>query len=328
MAKKRVLSGVQSSGIIHLGNYFGAMKKHIEMQDEYDCFYFIADLHSLTTVKDPETMNRMSKELAMDYLALGLDPEKTVFFKQSDLPEHTELKWIFDCITSFGLLERAHAWKDAIAKGKKEKTVGLFNYPVLMAADILLYSPDFVPVGQDQKQHVEITRDIATKFNHIYGETFSLPDAYIDDYTAVIKGTDGEKMSKSYGNVIEIFADEKTLKKQVMSVVTDSTPLEEPKDPDKCNVFYLYSLLVSEEEKNALAEKYRAGGFGFGDAKKLLLETILEYFKPYREKRIELEKDLDYINKVLADGAKKAKKVSGAMLDTVKQKVGFIKNFT
>lgn len=324
---KRILSGVQPSGKPHLGNYFGAMRHHIEMQDKYESFIFIADYHALTTVKDPEKMKNSTLHLVLDYLALGLDPEKTVFFKQSDIYEHTQLKWILDCVTPHGLLERAHAWKDALAKGKKEPTAGLFGYPVLMAADILLYRPDLVPVGKDQKQHVEIARDIAVKFNNTFGETLKLPEPYIPEQSAAIKGTDGQKMSKSYGNVIEIFADEKTLKKQVMSIQTDSTPLEKPKDTNTCNVFYLYTLFADKSEAEDLKKKYEAGGFGYGDAKKALLEKILDYFGPYRKKRIELENNLDYINKVLEDGARKAREESEKMMDKVKKAVGYVNNF-
>lgn len=324
---KRILSGVQPSGNPHLGNYFGAMKQHIEMQEEYESFIFIADYHALTTVRDAKKMHNMTLHLALDYLALGLDPEKTVFFKQSDVYEHAQLKWILDCITPHGLLERAHAWKDALEKKKKEPTAGLFNYPVLMAADILLYSPHLVPVGKDQKQHVEITRDIAGKFNNIFGETFHLPEEFIPEDMAVIKGTDGEKMSKSYGNVIEIFSDENTIKKQVLGILTDSKPIEGPKDPENCNVYYLYSLFASEEEKIELANKYRAGNFGYGDAKKILLDKILKYFEPYREKRIELENNLDYIGKVLKDGALKARVESEKVMKKVRERVGYTKNF-
>ena len=324
---KRILSGIQPSGSPHLGNYFGAMKHHIQMQDKYESYIFIADLHALTTVKEPTKLKEMTRDLVLDYLALGLDPDKTVFYRQSDLPEHANLMWIFNCITPHGLLERAHAWKDALAKGKKEPTAGLFTYPVLMAADILLYSPDLVPVGKDQKQHVEIARDIAIKFNSIYGDTFKLPEPYIPEESATIKGTDGEKMSKSYGNVIEMFTDDATLKKQVMSIQTDSTPLEEPKDPSKCNVFYLYTLFASEEEKKDLEKKYKAGGFGYGDAKKLLLQKIMEYFGPFRKKRIELSKNLVYIDEVLEKGAIKARKESDKMMELVKKKVGIVKKF-
>ncbi|MBI4975682.1 tryptophan--tRNA ligase, partial [Candidatus Peregrinibacteria bacterium] len=245
---KRILSGIQPSGNPHLGNYFGAMRQHVEMQKNFECFLFIADLHALTTVKNAEEMRQNTYNLAVSYLALGLDPDKTVFFKQSDLSEHAELCWIFDCMVKMPFLERAHAWKDAKEKGGKETTVGLFNYPILQAADILLYQPDIVPVGKDQKQHIEMSRDIATTFNNTFGETFKIPEAYIKEDTAVIPGTDGQKMSKSYGNTIDIFVDEKELKKQVFNIVTDSTPLEKPKDPKKCNVFNLYKLFASKEE--------------------------------------------------------------------------------
>lgn len=320
---KRILSGIQSSGTPHLGNYLGAMKKHIDMQKDHECFIFIADLHALTTVRDPKKMQDMTMEIAIDYLALGLDPEKTVFFRQSDVMEHCELGWILNCITPMGFLERAHAYKDAVSKGMKDSTSGLFTYPVLMAADILLYKPDLVPVGKDQKQHVEITRDLAEKFNTTYGETFKLPEPHIPKDTSYIVGTDGEhKMSKSYGNVIEFFADEKTLKKQVMSIKTDSTPLEEPKDPKTCAVYSLYSYLGTEKENKALADKYKAGGFGYGDAKKALLEKIIDYFGPYRQKRIELEKDLGYIENVLTSGAKKAREIAQKTMAEVRVKTG------
>lgn len=320
---KRILSGVQSSGTPHLGNYLGAMRPHIQKQDTHESFIFIADLHALTTVRDPKKMQHDTRELAMDYLALGLDPQKATFFRQSDVPEHAELAWILSTITPLGLLERAHAYKDATAKGMKDPTAGLFTYPILMAADILMYKPDFVPVGKDQKQHIEICRDIAEKFNSTYGETFPLPKDDIPEEIGSIPGTDGiNKMSKSYGNVIEFFADEKTLKKQVMGITTDSTPLEEPKDPKKCVVFGLYSHFATPQEKQALATKYRKGGFGYGDAKKLLLEKILDHFKPYRQKRIELTQDLGYVEEVLKKGAKKARETAQKTMAEVKQKIG------
>ncbi len=320
---KRILSGIQASGTPHLGNYLGAMKNHIAMQNEYETFIFIADLHALTTVRDPEKMRSSTLELAIDYLALGLDPQKTVFFRQSDVYEHTELAWIFNCITPLGLLERAHAYKDATAKGVKEPTAGLFTYPILMAADILLYKPNLVPVGKDQKQHIEIAQDIAEKFNHTFGEVFPRPEPHIPEEVASIIGTDGEhKMSKSYGNVIEFFADEATLKKQIMGIKTDSTPLEAPKDPDKDAIYKLYSFFANEEEKQELAKKYRQGGFGYGDGKKLLHAKVLEYFAPYRKKRIELSQDLSYVNSVLKDGAERARKVAGETMKEVKKHVG------
>lgn len=320
---KRVLSGIQPSGKPHLGNYLGALRQHIAMQDNHECFYFIADLHALTTVRDAELMRSQTFDIALAYLSLGLDPKKTAFFKQSDLPEHAELCWIFDAITKMPFLERAHAWKDAQAKGKKEVTVGLFNYPILQAADILLYQPDLVPVGQDQKQHVEMTRDIAQNFNNTFGEVFKLPEPEIKEEVAIVPGTDGQKMSKSYGNTIDIFADEKTLKKQVMGIVTDSTPMEEAKNPENCNVYKLYKLIAEKTESDELAGKYRAGGFGFGDAKKALFEKLLKYFGPAREKYNELSQKPDFVKDVLADGAQRAKIVASATLDAAKEKIGY-----
>lgn len=320
---KRILSGIQPSGRPHLGNYLGAMRQHIEMQANYECYLFIADLHALTTVKDPKAMRQQTLDIALSYLALGLDPKKTVFFKQSDLSEHAELCWILDCLATMPFLERAHAWKDAQNKGKKEVTVGLFNYPILQAADILLYKPDLVPVGQDQKQHIEMTRDLATTFNHTFGETFKIPEPQIKEEVAIVPGTDGQKMSKSYGNTIDIFAPEAELKKQVMGIVTDSTPMEDPKDPENCNVYKLYKLIATKDETATLATKYRAGNFGYGDAKKTLLAKILELFADARERYNELKKDEDFVWKVLEDGAKRAKKVAGETLDEVKGKVGY-----
>ncbi len=321
--KKRILSGVQPSGHPHLGNYLGAMRRHIEMQEEYECFLFIADLHALTTVKDPELMRSQTHELAVAYLALGLDPKKTVFFKQSDISEHAELCWIFDCLVTVPFLERAHAWKDAKNKGMKEPTMGLFNYPVLQAADILLYKPDLVPVGKDQKQHIEMTRDIATTFNNLFGETFKLPEPEIKEEVAVVPGTDGQKMSKSYGNTIDIFAQEKELKKQVMGIITDSTPVEDPKTPEECTVFKLYKLLATPEETEELAERYKQGGLGYGDAKKLLLEKILSHFEQAREKYENLMGKRNFVTQVLEEGSKKAKSIAISTLDEVKGKTGY-----
>lgn len=320
---KRILSGVQPSGKPHLGNYFGAMRQHIEMQKNFEAYLFIADLHALTTVRNAKDMQRQTFDLAVSYLALGLNPEKTVFFKQSDLPEHSELCWIFDCITTMPFLERAHAWKDALNKGKKEASVGLFNYPILQAADILLYQPDLVPVGMDQKQHIEMTRDIAQNFNNIFGEVFKLPEPFIKKEVAIIPGTDGQKMSKSYGNTIEIFAPEEELKKQVMGIVTDSVSLEDPKDPEKCNVFALYKLFSTEKEAQELKKKYKAGGFGYGDAKKLLLAKILEHFKEARKKYETLRKQENYIYETLETGAERAKETASKTLNRVKEKIGY-----
>ena len=321
VSKKRILSGVKPTGKAHLGNYLGAMKNHVTMQNEYESFIFIADLHSLTTVKNAKELRELIIDLALDYLALGLDPERSVFFRQSDIHEHAELTWILNCVTPMSMLELAHAYKDAVAKGK-EVNAGVFDYPVLMAVDILIYKPDLVPVGQDQKQHIEIARDIAGKFNRTFGEVFKLPSPYIPKEVAVVTGTDGQKMSKSYGNIIEIFANEKTLKKQVMGVVTDSTPMEQPKDPDKDNVFKLYSYFATQEEKKSLADKYMAGGFGYGEAKKLLLDKVFTYFEPYRQKREDLSKNLDYVMDVLKKGAEKARAVASVTMSEVRKLTG------
>jgi tryptophanyl-tRNA synthetase len=322
--KKRILSGVQPSGIQHLGNYFGAMKGHVELQNSgMESFIFIADLHSLTTIKDPRQRQEMIINLALDYLALGLDPDKTVFFRQSDIPEHAELTWILNCVTPVNMLEQAHAYKDAVAKGIKDASAGLLDYPVLMSVDILIYRPDFVPVGKDQKQHVEIARDIAGKFNRTYGDVFKLPEPMIHEVLGYVIGTDGtNKMSKSHGNVINMFADEKTVKKQVMGIVTDSTPVESPKDPEKDSVFKFYSLFATDQERQSLAEKYKQGGFGYGDAKKMLLEKIYEHFKPYREERERLKQDPAYVMNILKLGADKARSVASSTKAEVWEKVG------
>jgi tryptophanyl-tRNA synthetase len=321
---KRILSGVQPSGVQHLGNYFGAMKGHVELQNSgMESFIFIADLHSLTTVKDPKKMQDMVINLALDYLALGIDPNKTVFFRQSDVHEHAELTWVLNCVTPVSMLEQAHAYKDAVAKGNKDATAGLFGYPVLMAVDILIYKPDFVPVGKDQKQHVEIARDIGGKFNRIYGDVFKMPEPMIHETLGYIVGTDGaNKMSKSHGNVINMFESEKTLKKQVMGIVTDSTPVESPKNPESDTVYKIYSYFASEGEKKELAEKYKAGGYGYGDAKKLLLEKIMNHFKPYRDEREKLAQNLDYVKDVLKQGAGKAREVASATKCEVWEKTG------
>lgn len=320
---KRILSAVQPSGKIHIANYLGAMKQHIEMQENFECYLFIADLHALTTVQNAELMQAQIYDLAVSYLALGLNPKKTVFFKQSDISEHAELCWILDCITKMPFLERAHAWKDAKQKGNKEASVGLFNYPMLQAADILLYQADIVPVGQDQKQHIEMTRDVGQNFNSIFGETFKLPEAFIKENVATITGTDGRKMSKSYKNTIDIFAAEKELKKQVMSIQTDGATLEDPKDPKTCNVFNLYKLIANENETAELKEKYTKGGFGYGDAKKTLVEKIIEYFKEEREKYEELYSKKDYVYDILKEGNKKAKEQASKTLNLVKKHIGY-----
>ena len=320
--RKRILSGVKPTGKAHIGNYLGAMRNHVAMQNDYENFIFIADLHSLTTVKNKTELQGLILDLALDYLALGINPDTTTFFRQSDISEHAELTWILNCITPMPMLELAHAYKDAVAKGEKEINAGLFDYPVLMTVDILIYKPDIVPVGKDQKQHVEIARDLAGKFNRIYGDVFKLPVPYIQEEVAVVIGTDGQKMSKSYGNTIEIFASEKELKKQVMGIVTDSAPVEEPKDPDNNTIYKLYSYFADESEKQSLAEKFRAGGFGYGDAKKMLLEKILEHFKPYRDEREKLKNDLTRVKEILKQGADKAREVAAKTKAEVWEKTG------
>ncbi len=313
---------MQPSGSPHLGNYLGAMRQHIEMQDKGDCYFFLANYHALTTLRDGAVLRAKTRDLATDYLALGLDPNKVALFRQSDVPEVTELTWILDTVTPMGILERAHAWKDANQKGKKGETVGLFNYPVLMAADILIYQSDVVPVGQDQKQHVEIARDIATFFNNTYGETFKLPEPEIKKEVAVVPGTDGQKMSKSYGNVIEIFAPADVLKKQVFSVKTDSKGVSEPKDPKTCIPFMLASFLLDEKEKKELAARLVSSGVGYAELKNKLLETILEYFAEAREKRLELEDKPDYVEDVLVTGAVRARKLARETIEIVRRKTG------
>lgn len=317
---KRILSGVKPTGKAHIGNYLGAMRNHVNMQQDHENFIFIADLHSLTTVKNKAELQELIIDLALDYLALGLNPERAVFFRQSDIPEHAELTWVLSCLTPMPMLELAHAYKDAVAKGNREINAGLFTYPVLMAVDILIYKPDIVPVGKDQKQHVEIARDLAGKFNRTYGDVFKLPVPYIPEEVAVVIGTDGQKMSKSYGNTIEIFASDKALKKQVMGIVTDSTPVEAPKDPD--TIYKLYSYFATEDEKKTLLERYQAGGMGYGDAKKLLLEKIIETFKPFREERERLKNDLAYVKDILKKGAEKARETAAATKAEVWDKTG------
>jgi len=318
---KRILSGVQPTGKLHLGNYFGATRQHIELQNEAECFYFIADYHSLTTIHDPKVLSENTRDVALDYLALGLDPDKAVFFRQSDIPEVTELAWIFSTVTNMGLLERAVSFKEKVDRGI-DASVGLFFYPVLMAADILIYRSHLVPVGKDQVQHIEMTQDIAGKFNRTYGDVFPIPNYRLDKESKVL-GTDGQKMSKSYGNTIEIFAEGNALKKVVMSIVTDSTPVEAPKDPDKCNVFALYSLFATDEEKAALAARYRAGGMGYGEAKKLLLEKINEHFAAARDKRKELAAQPERVEAILRKGAERARAEARQTMALVRRAVGF-----
>ncbi|MHC4147154.1 MAG: tryptophan--tRNA ligase, partial [Planctomycetota bacterium] len=301
----RVLSGIQPSGKLHIGNYFGAMRQHLQLQAEHNCFFFIADYHALTSNPAPDEVAGHTLGVAMDYIALGLDTEKTVFWRQSDVPEVTELTWLLSCVTPMGLLQRCTSYKDKVAQGMSPNH-GLFAYPVLQAADILIFDSELVPVGADQKQHIEVTRDIADRFNNNYGEVFTMPKDHIIESVAVVPGVDGRKMSKSYGNTIGIFEPETSVKKKIMKIVTDSVPVEEPKDPDKCNVFALLKLVASPDELGEWDSKYRSGGMGYGQAKKRLAELVLDYFRPYRQKRDELEGNIDYVREVLAGGAERA----------------------
>ncbi len=318
---KRILSGVQPSGTLHIGNYFGMMKPALEMQHANACFYFIADYHAMTQLPDPKLLRERVNGVAVDFLACGLDPAKTVFFRQSDVPQVQELAWTLSCLTPMGLLERCHSFKDKTARGVAAN-VGLFNYPVLMAADILLYRAAGVPVGKDQKQHLEVTRDLAVRFNNQFGEVLTVPEPMIREEVAVIPGTDGQKMSKSYGNTIEIFGTEKEMRKKVMRVVTDSTPVEAPKDPEKCNVFALYKLMATPEELEKLRGMYLAGGMGYGTAKQMLFEKYWDYFRAARERREEILKDPGIVEKVLRDGAARAAEVADATLRDVRKAVG------
>ncbi|MBW8035767.1 MAG: tryptophan--tRNA ligase [Planctomycetes bacterium] len=317
----RVLSGIQPTAKQHIGNFFGAMRQHIHLQAENEAFYFIADYHALTSNPLPDELKSYTLDAVLDYLALGLDPEKTVFWRQSDVPEVTELTWLLSCVTPMGLLQRCTSYKDKVSQGISPNH-GLFAYPVLQAADILIFDSELVPVGADQKQHIEVARDIAQRFNTQYGETLVLPKDYILESVAVVPGVDGRKMSKSYGNTIGIFESEKAVKKKVMSIVTDSTPVEEAKDPEKCNVFALLKLVASEDELGEWEAKYRNGGMGYGAAKKRLLELLLEYFAPYREKREELAKMEGYVEEVLKSGAERARAVACVTLDRVRKAMG------
>ena len=318
---KRVLSGIQPSGKLHIGNYFGMIKRMVEYQENTDLFLMVVDLHSLTTLHDPKELRSLTMEAVKDLLALGLDPEKSHFWLQSDIPEVTELAWILSCLTPMGLLERAHSYKDKIAKGI-QPNLALFSYPVLMTADILINQAELIPVGKDQKQHLEMARDIAIKFNNQYGDTFVVPEEDIAEDVAVIPGTDGQKMSKSYNNTIPIFGDEKLIKKAVMGIITDSKSVEECKDPKSCIVFKLYNLFANEKDCCSLADRYKAGGMGYGDAKKALLEKIMETFEPFREKRKYYDEHPEEVQSILDKGTEKVRKISISTLDTVRKAVG------
>ncbi len=317
----RVLSGIQPSGIPHIGNYFGMMCPAVELQEQGEAFLFIADYHSLTTQPEPEALRSQVEGLALDFLACGLDPEKTVFFRQSDVPQVTELTWILSSLTTVGVLERAHSYKDKIAKGFVPNS-GLFIYPVLMAADILIYQSTLVPVGKDQKQHLEITRDLAIKFNNEYGDIFTIPEASIRENVAVVPGVDGQKMSKSYNNTIPIFGAKKATRKTIMSIITDSKGLEDPKDPEGCNVVALFKLFADEDKLKAMKDNYRAGNYGYGHAKQELFELMWEYFEPMRQRREELENNLDYVWDILKKGGEKAREEAEKTMSKVRKAVG------
>jgi tryptophanyl-tRNA synthetase len=317
----RVLSGIQPTGVPHWGNYFGAIRQHIALQDNEQAFYFIADLHALTTIHDANVLQDYTREVALTYLALGLDPKRATLFRQSDVPEVAELTWLLMTVTPMHLLEKCHAYKDKKAKGLPADA-GLFTYPVLMAADILLYDSDLVPVGADQVQHVEVTRDIAQRINGTYGEVLTLPNAHVVEATAKVPGTDGEKMSKSYGNTIEIFEEPKKLRKKIMSIKTDSTPVEAPKDPDRCSLFALYTLFATPEHQAALAARYRAGGMGYGEAKQALYEAALAYFSDARVRREQLIADPATVESILKVGAEKARAKGREVLDRVRRACG------
>ena len=309
----RVLSGIQPTGRFHWGNYFGAIRQYIDLQHDNEAYYFIANLHALTTVRDAEVLRQYTLDAAIDLLALGLDPNKAIMFVQSDVPQVAMLTWLLMTGTPMGLLERCHAYKEKKAKGVSADA-GLFTYPVLMAADILAYDADIVPVGQDQVQHIEVTRDLAGSFNHQFGETFVLPKAQLLEASAKVPGTDGEKMSKSYDNTLEIFTDPKPQRKKIMRITTDSRAMEDPKEPDEDHLYQLYSLLVDDQPRQEMADMYRRGGFGYGEVKKAVADAAEEYFAEARAKRAELEADPKKVKEILADGAATARAKAGDVL--------------
>jgi tryptophanyl-tRNA synthetase len=320
--KPRLVSGVKPTGNVHLGNYFAAMRQFVELQAAYHSFVFIADLHALNQIHRPDELAGNVLEVAKAYLAVGLDPEKVTLFRQSEVPEHAELCWVFNSITSMGLLERAHAYKDAVARGEKSIMVGLFDYPVLMAADILLYRPEVVPVGQDQQQHLEMTVDIAQRFNHLFGETFPLPQALIDREMPTVPGIDGRKMSKSYDNVIGLFDSDEEIRKKVMSIKTDSRQPEEPKDPERCTVFALHKLVTPEPTLSELRQRYLEGQIGYKESKELLAESLLAFLAPIKAKKAELDARPEFVREVFARGKEMAGAEAQSTLREVKEKVG------
>lgn len=318
----RILSGLQPTGRLHLGNYFGMMQPALQLQHEGEAYYFIADYHSLTSIHDARTLRENVRNLAIDFLACGLDPQKAVFFRQSDLPEHTELAWILSTVTPMPMLENCHSYKDKVANGITANH-GLFAYPVLMAADILIYESDRVPVGKDQKQHLEVTRDIAIKMNLTYGEgTLKVPEAMIREETATVTGLDGRKMSKSYNNTIGLFEEEGALKKKIMRIVTDATPVEAPKPTEDSSILKLYRLVAHDEDFNALVADFQKGGRGYGDYKKQLFQKIWEFFETARDRRAAIVAEKNYVDDVLQAGAAKARLVARRTLERVREAVG------
>jgi tryptophanyl-tRNA synthetase len=317
----RILSGIQPSGVLHIGNYFGMMQPAIALQEQGEAFYFVADYHALTSLQDAKALRENSRRVALDFLACGLDPKRAALFMQSDVPQVTELAWILSTVTPVSRLELAHSYKDKTARGMAANA-GLFTYPVLMAADILIYDSDVVPVGKDQKQHIEITRDIATRINETFAPTLKLPEAQIHAATETVPGIDGQKMSKSYGNTIDIFGEEKETRKRVMSIVTDSTAVEAPKDPENSTIVQLYSLFAAPDETNAMRESFRRGGTGYGDYKKQLFEKLWAFFAPMRKRREEILAQPNYIDDVLADGARRANAIANQVMTRVRNAVG------
>lgn len=321
MARKRLVSGIQPSGQLHIGNYFGALRQFVELQNKYECFFFIVDYHALTTVQDSKTLRENTLNTFIDFLAIGLDPEKAVIYKQSDVPEVTELTWIFNTLTTMPYLERAHAFKDRVAKGITP-SVGLFDYPVLMAADILLPNADLVPVGEDQRQHLEMAREIARKFNGAFGETFKEPEEVIRDEVATVPGLDGQKMSKSYGNTIPLFANDNEIEKLVMSIVTDSKDKGEALDPETDTVFALHKLFATEDELKDLGAQYESGSVGYKESKELLRDRIIAFITPLRERRSQIASDKARVLDLLTKGGEKAREAVVPMMEEVRNKVG------
>jgi tryptophanyl-tRNA synthetase len=317
-----VLSGIQPSGRVHVGNYFGAVAQFHELLAKgYRCYYFLANYHTLTSVRDPAEMRALTHDAAVSYLAMGLDPEKATIYRQSDIPEVCELQWILTTLAPMGMLNLCHAYKDKVARGLNADH-GLFAYPVLQAADILIVRSNLVPVGKDQKQHIEVTRDLAIRFNNHYGDVLTIPEGYIPEEVAVVPGTDGEKMSKSYGNTIDLFGSAKEVKKSIMGIVTDSKGVDEPKDPDTNNVYNIFKLFLDADERREWEDRFRTGGMGYGEVKKALHARFLEFFGPMRDRYEELQKHPDDVEDVFADGAKRAREVTGPLIEQVREAVG------